>query len=174
MGLMSKLFGSKVSSDTPGQLAKSGNGQLANDGSHNLDANKVLATTDSAVPTPTNADFSSIRSAPVVTKPRYFTKQEAEALKAMAREKRIMAEASRTAYQALRNIDTSDTEVHTVHRRYQGKIARNELHKQQANAELAKKLHGLRPGYSELHSQVETANQAATAAINAIRNSYGS
>lgn len=174
MGLMSKLFGSKVSTDTPGQLANGGNGQLANNGSHNLDTNKVLATTDSAVPTPMNADFSSIRTAPVVTKPRYFTKQEAEALKALSREKRIMAEASRTAYNALKNIDNADTEVHTTHRRYQGKIARNELEKQQANAELAKKLHNLRPGYSELHSQVETANQAATAAINAIRNSYGS
>jgi len=171
---MSKLFGSKVSTDTPGQLANGSNGQLANNGSHNLDANKVLATTDRAVPTPMNADFSSIRTAPVVEKPRYFTKQEAEALKALSKEKRIMAEASRTAYQALRNIDTSDTEVHTVHRRYQGKIARNELSKKQADAELAKKLHGQRSGYAELHSQVETANQAATAAINAIRNSYGS
>ncbi|MGB3206458.1 MAG: hypothetical protein WBB28_15840 [Crinalium sp.] len=174
MGLMSKLFGGKVNTDAPGQLANGGNGQLANNGSHNLDANKVLATTDSAVPTPTNADFSSIRSAPVLTKPKYFTKQEAEALKSLAKEKRIMAEASRGAYNALKNIDNADTEVHGLHRRYQGKIARNELEKQQSNAELAKKLHNLRPGYAELHSQVETANVAATNAINAIRNSYGS
>jgi hypothetical protein len=171
---MSKLFGSKVSTDTPGQLANGNGGQLANNGSHNLDTNKVLATTDNAVPTPMNADFSSIRTAPVVEKPRYFTKQEAEALKALSKEKRIMAEASRTAYAALRSVDNSDTEVHTVHRRYQGKIARNELEKQQANAELAKKLHNTRSGYAELHSQVETANVAATNAINAIRNSYGS
>ena len=174
MGLMSKLFGSKVSTDAPGQLANGGNGQLANNGSHNLDTNKVLAATDSAVPTPTNADFSSIRTAPVVTKPRYFTRQEAEALKALSKEKRIMADASRTAYNALKNIDNADTEVHTTHRRYQGKIARNELEKQQSNAELAKKLHNLRPGYAELHSQVETANVAAANAINAIKNSYGS
>jgi hypothetical protein len=174
MGLMSKLFGGKVSTDTPGQLEAGSNGHLANNGAHNLDTNKVLATTDSAVPTPMNADFSSIRTAPVVTKPRYFTKQEAEALKALSKEKRIMASASRTAYNALKNIDNSDTEVHGLHRRYQGKVARNELSKKQADAGLAKKLHNQRPGYAELHSEVETANVAAAAAINAIRQSYGS
>ena len=174
MGLMSKLFGSKVSTDTPGQLANGSSGQVANNGGHNLDTNKVLAATDSTVPTPMNADFSSIRTAPVLTKPKYFTKQEAEALKALSKEKRIMAEASRTAYAALRSVDSSDTEVHGLHRRYQGKIARNELERKQADAGLAKTLHGQRPDYAELHSQVETANVAAANAINAIRNSYGS
>jgi hypothetical protein len=168
MGLMSRIFGGKLSANN------SSGGQLANDGTnHALDKNKVLAATDSSVPSPTNADFSSIRSVPVVQAPRYFNKQEAEALRTLAKQKKVMAEASRTAYQALRNIDTSDTEVHTVHRRYQGKIARNEVSKLQANAELAKKLHGSRSAYAEMHSQVENANVNAANAINAIKQSYG-
>lgn len=169
MGILGFLTKSKTAN-----ISGEKGGAIANNGSHNLDTNRVLAQTDANVITPVNVDFSSVRSAPVVTKPRYFTKQEAEALKALAKEKKVMAEASRTAYAALRSVDNSDLEVHGSHRLYQGKIARNELSKKQADAELAKKLHGLRSGYAELHSEVETANQAATAAINAIRNSYGS
>lgn len=147
--------------------------ELANDGSHNLDANKVLAQTDKGVITPNNADFSSIRTAPVVPKPRYFTIAEAGALKTLAREKRVMADASKSAYSALKSLEESDTEVHTTHRSYQSKVARNELEKKQSDAKLAKNLHGLRPGYAELHRELKVAETNATAAINAIKQSYG-
>lgn len=169
MGLMSRIFGGKLSA------SHETSGQLANDGTnHALDKHKVLANTDAAVPSPTNADFSSIRSVPVLPAPRYFNKQEADSLRILARQKRVMADSTKTAYKALKSIDTDDTEVHTTHRRYQSKIAKNEVHKLQANAQLAKDLHGLRPQYAEMHSQVDNANINAANAINAIKQSYGS
>jgi hypothetical protein len=162
MGLMSRIFG--------GKLAVA---QTANDGmTHSIDKNRALANTDNAVPSPTNADFSSIRSVPVVTKPRYFNKAEADALAILAKQKRVQAEASIKAYKSLKSIDTSDVEVHTTHRRYQSKIAHNEVEKLHSNAQLAKDLHGLRPAYSELHSQVKSAEVNASNAINAIKQSY--
>ena len=89
MGLLSRLTRKKLDASTEagGQLA-------ANDGTnHNLATSKVLAATDSAVPTPTNADFSSVRSVPVVQKPRYFNKAEADALAILAKQKQVEAEA---------------------------------------------------------------------------------
>jgi hypothetical protein len=168
MGLMSKLFGGKVNTEAPGQLANGNKGELA------IGVDKALAQTDSSAITPHNVSFESIRSVPVVEKPRYFNKQEADSLAILAKQKRVMASCAKTAYKALKSIDNSDTEVHSTHRRYQSKLARNEVNKLQANAQLAKDMHGLRPAYSEMHSSVETANVAAVNAINAIRQSYGS
>jgi hypothetical protein len=168
MGLMTKLFGGRVSTDAPGQLATGGSGQLA------IGTDKALATTDSSAITPANVDFSSVRSVPVVQKPRYFNKQEADALATVAKQKAKMAQHAQQAYKSLRSIDSSDTEVHTSHRRYQSRLAKNEIGKLKANAQLAKDLHGLRPQYAEIHQQVETANVAAVNAIAAIRQTYGS
>jgi len=158
----------------PANISKEAGGQLANDGTnHNLATNRVLAATDSAVPTPTNADFSSVRSVPVVTQPRYFNKAEADALRILAKQKKVQADASVSAYKALKSIENSDTEVHTTHRRYQSKVARTELEKKQADAQFAKNMHGLRPQYAELHSEVKSAETNAANAINAIKQSYG-
>ncbi len=169
MGLLSRLTRKKLDASTEagGQLA-------ANDGTnHNLATNRVLAATDSSVPTPTNADFSSVRTAPVVQKPRYFNKAEADALAILAKQKRVEAEASVKAYKSLKSIEDSDTTVHTTHRRYQSKVARTELEKKQADAQFAKDMHGLRPRYAELHSEVKSAEVNAANAINAIKQSYG-
>src|SRR6476469_5833764 len=142
MGIMTKLFGGKLAIGNQG----------VNDGmSHNIDKNRALANTDSTVPSPTNADFSSVRSVPVIGKPRYFSKQEADALAILAKQKAEMAEQAQKAYKSLRSVDSSDTEVHTTHRQYQSRIAKNEVRKLQANSKLAADLHGLRPAYSELH-----------------------
>jgi hypothetical protein len=148
-------------------------GQLANNGGHNLDTNRVLAQTDKGVITPTNADFSSVRTAPVVATPRYFNKAEADALAILAKQKRVEAEASTKAYKSLKSLEDSDTTVHTTHRRYQSKVARTELERKQADVQLAKDLHGVRPRYAELHSEVKSAEVNATNAINAIKQSYG-
>ncbi len=169
MGLLSLMTRGKLGASTAsgGQLA-------ANDGSsHNLATNKVLGATDALVPSPTNADFSSVRSVPVVQGPRYFNKAEADALAILAKQKRIQAEASVKAYKSLKSIDGSDVEVHTTHRRYQSKIARNEVEKLHANAQLASELHGLRPQYAQLHSEVKSAEVNASNAIAAIKQSYG-
>lgn len=169
MGLLSRLTGKKlgISTEKGGELA-------ANDGTnHNLAASKVLAATDSAIVSPTNADFSSVRTAPVVTAPRYFNKAEADALAILAKQKRIEAEAAKKAYKSLKSLENSDTEVHCTHRTYQSKVARAELEKQKSNAQLAKDLHAIRPAYAELHSEVKSAETNAANAINAIKQSYG-
>jgi hypothetical protein len=80
MSLQLRLFGGSQSSAS--KLSAS------NDGSHAIDKSKVLAQTDAGVITPnTPGNFSSIRSVPVVPDPRYFTKEEADAMKGLAKEK---------------------------------------------------------------------------------------
>ncbi len=130
--------------------------------------------TDNQAITPTNVDFSSIRSVPLVGKPRYFNKQESQALATLAKQKAVMADEARKAYRSLRSIDSSDTQVHQVHRGYQSRLAKNEVQKLKANAQLAQDLHATRPAYNEIHQQVESANNAAVNAIAAIRQTYGS
>ena len=164
MGLMSKIFG--------GKLAASGDAS-GNISGHSISKNNALAATDNAVPSPKNADFSSVRSVPVVARPRYFTIQEAAALEAVAAEKETMAKAAKRAYRSLKRVDHADTEVHTSHRRYQGVLAQNEVEKLQANARLAEKLHGLRPEYERMGQRIEAADNAAASAIAAIKNPYG-
>lgn len=169
MGLLKFITRNKFNGSTEagGQLA-------ANDGTnHNLATNKVLAATDAAVISPTNVEFSSIRSAPIVPAPRYFSKSEADALAILAKQKRVEADAAVKAYKSLKSLEDSDTTVHCTHRKYQGKVARTELEKQKANAQLAKDLHGLRPAYAEMHSEVKSAETNAANAINAIKQSYG-
>jgi len=163
MGLMSRIFGGKIASNGNG-------GDLSG---HNISKNNALSATDNAVPSPKNADFSSVRSIPVLQKPRYFTIQEAAALEAIAAEKETMAKAAKRAYRSLKRVDHADTEVHTSHRRYQGVLAQNEVEKLQANARLAEKLHGLRPDYERMGQRIEAADNAAASAIAAIKNSYG-
>jgi hypothetical protein len=73
MSLQLRLFGGGQSTD--GKLSAN------NDGSHAIDKSIVLAQTDALVITPnTPGNFSSIRSAPVVPDPRYFTKEEVDAM----------------------------------------------------------------------------------------------
>ncbi len=165
MGLMTKLFGGKLAVGNQG----------VNDGlTHNIDKNRALAATDNQAITPTNVDFGSIRSVPVVGKPRYFNKQESQALATLAKQKAVLADEARKAYRSLRSIDSSDTQVHQVHRGYQSRLAKNEVQKLKANAQLAQDLHATRPAYNEMHQQVESANVAAVNAIASIRATYGS
>ena len=169
MGLLKFITKGKFNASTEkgGELA-------ANDGTeHNLATSKVLAATDKAVISPTNVEFSSVRTAPVVQAPRYFNKSEADALAILAKQKRIEAEAAKKAYKSLKSLENSDLDVHCVHRTYQSKVARAELEKQKSNAELAKSLHGMRPAYAELHSEVKSAEVNASNAIAAIKQSYG-
>ncbi len=168
MGIMSKILGG-----TKPEINQSAPGTLANTDTHSINKQAVVGNTSSDVVSPTTANFTSIRTAPVLQAPRYFNKQEAEALKQMAKLKREQAAQAQQAYRALKSIDNSDTQVHQVHRNYQGKVAQNEVEKLQANTRLAEKLHGLRPQYQQLNSRVDIAESNAVVAIQAIRDSYG-
>jgi hypothetical protein len=162
MSLQLRLFGGGQS--TAGKLTDS------NDGSHAIDKSKVLAQTDAGVITPnTPGNFSSIRSVPVVPDPRYFTKEEADAMKGLAKEKTDGARQSKRAYKALTKIEAADKTVHKEHRKYEGVVAEKELGKKRADVGLAKKLHSMRPGYARLGLGIDKADSNARTRIDEIK-----
>ena len=59
--------------------------------------------------------------------------------------------------------------VHKEHRKYEGAVAENELKKVRGNAVLAKKLHGMRPGYARLGLGIDKADSDARGRIDAIK-----
>jgi len=162
MSLQLRLFGGGQS--TTGKLSAS------NDGSHALDKSKVLARTDDRVITPlTPGNFDSVRSVPVVPAPRYFTKEEADAMKGLAKNKTDGARQSKRAYKALTKIEAADKTVHKEHRKYEGAVAENELGKKRSDAGLAKKLHSMRPGYARLGLGIDKADFDARTRIDEIK-----
>ena len=161
MSLQLRLFGGNTDA---GKL------NASNDGSHAIDKSKVLAQTDALVITPkTPGNFSSIRSVPVVPDPRYFTKEEADAMKGLAHEKTDGARQSKRAYKSLAKIEAADKTVHKEHRKYEAAVAENELGKKRSDAGLAKKLPGLRPGYARLGLGIDLADSDARTRIDAIK-----
>jgi len=162
MSLQLRLFGG-------GQTA-AGKISAINDGNHAIDKSKVLASTDTSVIKPLNpGNFSSIRSVPVVPDPRYFTKEEADAVKGLAKEKTDGARQSKRAYKSLAKIEAADKTVHQQHRKYEGAVAENELGKKRSDAGLAKKLHSMRPGYARLDLGIDKADSNARTRIDAIK-----
>jgi hypothetical protein len=158
------------------QLRLFGGGQTAagkisaNDGNHAIDKSKVLASTDTSVLTPLNpGNFSSIRSVPVVPDPRYFDREQADKLKELAKEKTDGARQSKRAYKALTRIEAADKTVHKEHRKYESAVAENELGKKRSDAGLAKKLHGMRPGYARLGLGIDKADFDAKTRIDEIK-----
>lgn len=157
MGLMSKLFGGNQEGESTLSAA---------DGSHAINGRKVMASTDADVFTPTNpGEFKSIRSIPVNPDPRYFTPEEAAALRELAKVKGKEATATKRAYKSLRKIDDADVTVHQEHYRYARRLSGNELRKLKSTQLYAKKLHGLRPQYLELSAGLTEADRVATNAI---------
>lgn len=131
---------------------------------------KLTAPTDASVITPLNpGKFSSIRSVPVITDPRYATEEEAEAMQELATDKKKGARNAKKVYKAATEIEESDAKVHKYHRDYQKGVATNELKKKRADVGLAKHLHGLRPGYARLGFGLEKAETNATARIEEIK-----
>ncbi|MEG4577875.1 hypothetical protein QUA56_35215 [Microcoleus sp. N3A4] len=131
---------------------------------------KLSAPTDASVITPLNpGTFASIRTSPVVDAPRYFDKEEADKLKELAKEKTEGARHAKKAYKSLTQIEEADVKVHKSHRKYEGAVAVNELTKKKADVGLAKKLHGLRPGYARLGVGLEKAENRAAERIEAIK-----
>ena len=133
-------------------------------------SDKLSAPTDSTVTTPLNpGKFTSIRSVPVAEAPRYFTPEEADAMKELAKEKTEGARQSKRAYKAMTQIEEADAKVHKEHRKYEASVADNELKKKRSDTKLAKHLHSLRPGYARLGFGLEKAESDATARIEAIK-----
>jgi hypothetical protein len=162
MSLQLRLFG--------GGQSATGKLSASNDGNHAIDKSKVLASTDTSVITPLSpGNFSSIRSVPVVPDPRYFNREEANKLKELAKEKTDGARQSKRAYKSLTKIEAADKTVHKEHRKYEGAVAENELGKKRADTGLAKKLHGMRPGYARLGLGIDKADSDARTRIDEIK-----
>jgi hypothetical protein len=161
MSLQLRLFGGK---------SDAGKVTTNNDGNHALDKSKVLASTDKTVITPlTPGNFGSVRTVPVVPAPRYFTKEEADAMKGLAKEKTDGARQSKRAYKSLAKIEVADKTVHKEHRKYEGAVSVNELGKKRADTGLAKKLHSMRPGYARLGLGIDKADSDARTRIDEIK-----
>lgn len=140
-------------------------------GSHNIDHSRVLAPTDPTVINPNNpGNWESIRTAPIVEKPRYFTKPEADGLKKLATQKAGEARQSQRAYKSLSKIEKADATVHKSHRKYQGAVADNELVKLRANAKLGRKLHAQRPDYVRMSEGLQRADESAQRQIDELVN----
>lgn len=164
MGLMKQLFGGSQSTDS------STGGGLVYDGTHSIDRSKVLSATDASVISPQNpGDFSSIRSVPVVPAPRYFTEEEADAMKGLAKEKTDGARQAKRAYEALGKVEEADAKVHKFHRKYEGVVADVELIKKRADGRLGKHLHSQRPAYARLGMSLDQAASNADTRIGEIR-----
>ena len=101
--------------------------------------------------------------------PVNFDLEEADRLQALAKEKTHAARKSKRAYKALGKIDEADKLVHKSHRKYEGAVAENELGKKRADAGLAKKLHGMRPGYARLGLGIDKADNDARTRIDGIK-----
>jgi len=141
-----------------------------NFGNHAINKSKVLASTDASVITPLNpGNFGSVRTVPVVPAPRYFTKEEADAMKGLAKEKTDGARQSKRAYKSLAKIEAADKTVHQQHRKYEGAVAENEFGKKRADTGLAKKLHSMRPGYARLGLGINKADSDARTRIDEIK-----
>jgi hypothetical protein len=161
MSLQLRLFGGNQSAADK---------RVNNFGNHAIDKSKVLASTDASVITPLNpGNFGSVRTVPVVPAPRYFTKEEADAMKGLAKEKTDGARQSKRAYKSLAKIEAADKIVHQQHRKYEGAVAENELGKKRADTGLAKKLHSMRPGYARLGLGIDKADSDARARIDEIK-----
>jgi hypothetical protein len=165
MSLQLRLFGSGQP-DAP----KNGGSLVVNDGGHSIDKSKVLTSTDAQALSPMNpGSFASIRSVPVIDTPRYASKEEADAMKELAKEKKKGVKHTRSLYQSALVIDGCDVKVHKEHQKYKGGIAKNELRKIKASTTYATGLHQLREGYAKQGMRLDNADTKARAGIEAIK-----
>ncbi|YAF95160.1 MAG: hypothetical protein AB3A66_21690 [Nodularia sp. CChRGM 3473] len=139
-------------------------------GGHAIDKNRVLAPTDQTVINPMNAGtWESVRTAPVNHTPRYFSKEEADALKKLAAHTSQGVIQSQRAYQALKKIEQSDSQVHVAHRGYIRSVADSELNKKRADTVTATHLHKLRPEYAKLGNGIDRAENNAQKRIDELK-----
>ena len=143
-------------------------------GDHNLSLDTTLQPTDDNVINPLNQNnWDSVRTQSIVTSPTYFTKEQADNLNQLAKQKRLEATQTERAYKSLNRIEKADTRVHKAHRGYQKTVASCERDKQLANASLARKLHHLRPQYVQMGKGIEQAQNKANTRITELKAKVG-
>lgn len=119
-------------------------------GKHSLTPDRVFNSDPTAITPENPGTFASFRSIPVLTAPRYFTEEEAVALEEMAEKTADQYRYASRAYTAMEKVERTDGKLHRRHRKYEQVVADVEYDKQEANADLADHLHGLRGQYAKL------------------------
>ena len=152
MGMMTKLFGGEISDAITSK------------------SDKLAAPTDAKAITPINpGNFASIRSVPVIEAPQYFSKEEADARKELAKEKVEGASYTKKYLKATSQIEEADATVHVAYRKHQKVSATSEFTKKKADVGLAKHLLNLAPGYAKLGVGLQKAENRASERIEAIK-----
>jgi hypothetical protein len=163
MGILARIT-------SAGKSGGNSNESALSTGGHGIDKNRVLAPTDPTVINPMNAGaWESVRTAPINDLPRYFTKPEADALKALATDKIQGAKQSQRAYKSLSKIEAADATVHQSHRKYIRNASDSELTKKRADAGTARHLHALRPEYAKLGQGLDVAENKAQQRIEELK-----
>lgn len=163
MGALARLFGTRKHNEP----------QHDTSDNHAISTSSALRATDDGVIRPGMAgNWSSIRTVPTLADPRYFSEMESKAFVAIGKAKVKAARDTVKAYQALSAIETADATVHTAHRGYQAQMAKGEMQKLKANAQLAKTLHGLRPGYAAAQLAIAGADQQASNRVAELKAKY--
>ena len=164
MGILARITSAAKSKSS------SSNETSLSSGGHGIDKNRVLSPTDPDVVNPMNAGtWETVRTAPVNHTPRYFNKAEADALKAVATQKREEARQAKRAYKSLKRLEEADAQVHTAHRGYIKKVADHELTKKRSDATTARHLHTLRPEYAKLGFGLDRAENRAQQRIEELK-----
>jgi len=119
-----------------------------------ISPNQLLGVDSQAI-TPQNAgEFGIHRTAPVLTKPRSFTQQEANKIKEMAERRKIEAKATEKALNGLMTIKNADTKEQVTYNQYRVHEARKTYKQVASNADAGNKIAGLASGYAHLHESV--------------------
>ncbi|MEM9922523.1 MAG: hypothetical protein AAF915_01995 [Cyanobacteria bacterium P01_D01_bin.50] len=162
MGILARITANKSSSN---ETQKPLSGE-----SHGINKDAALAATSDYVINPNNpGNWASIRTAPILQQPRYFSKPEADGLKRLATEKAEGARQSQRAYKSLRKIEHSDAVVHKYHRRYESTVADAELTKLKSNTKLAKHLHAQRPEYFRMGAGIDRSEKSGDRRISELK-----
>ncbi|MBD2354761.1 hypothetical protein H6G41_08980 [Tolypothrix sp. FACHB-123] len=161
MGFLARITSAGKSSNANSSLATGG---------HAINKDVVLAPTDVTAINPMNAGtWQTVRTAPINDIPRYFTKEEATALKELAKQCTEGARQSKRAYRSLRKIETADAEVHKHHRNYVRGVADSELTKKRADVATARHLHRQRPEYARLGVGLDNSENRANQRIEELK-----
>ena len=137
-------------------------------GDANIQNQSVLAKGKTLFTPSNTGDFNGIELAFDVPSARAFTRQEAQALKLLAKQSRSQAESSEEAYQALKKVSGNQRRINIAHNQYRTKRATDKFQEVKSNAIAAKKLHSLRPKYAGLAVNLTEIDQQMTNQVQSI------
>ena len=158
-----------------GLLAALQKGTSIQKGETTITTDLLLGIDEMAI-TPTKpGEFGIHRTTPVITKPRSFTVQEANALGSLAEKRAIEAKASAEAFGHLRKINKADQIEQNVHNNYRVDVAKKTFKQVQSNASAGNQIAGLSSQYAQIHESVRhrlDVEQAKNSAISGKSQEY--